>query len=61
MFMDIIGYKGLNLGIDSEHVRDVFKNWFAHKIVSPWPGFKMLSRIGAPYGQYRKFNSYTLW
>ncbi|MBB6237541.1 RHS repeat-associated protein [Pedobacter sp. AK013] len=56
-----IGHKGFNMGIDSEYVRDAFQNWFAHKIVSPQPGFRMLSKTVAPYAQYRKFNPYTLW
>jgi hypothetical protein len=42
---------------------DVFQNWFAHKIVSAQPGFRMLSSGGSIFMQYQtpyKHRS-TLW
>ena len=56
-----IGYRGLHLGTNSEHVRDVFQNWLAHTIISPQPRFDMLSRDWKGFSKYQTFNSYTLW
>ncbi|MFK8308351.1 polymorphic toxin type 23 domain-containing protein, partial [Capnocytophaga cynodegmi] len=56
-----VGYKGWRVGTNSEYVRDVVQNWFAHTIVSPQPGFRMLSRDWQQYYQYQTKNPYTLW
>lgn len=56
-----IGYKGWRVGTNSEYVRDVVQNWFAHTIISPQPGFRMLSKNWLPYIQYQTRNPYTLW
>ncbi len=58
-----LGYKGSRWGFNSEGIRDVFQNWFAHKIVSAQPGFRMLSSGGSIFMQYQtpyKHRS-TLW
>ena len=58
-----VGYKGYKVGVNSEHVRDVFQNWFAHKVLSPQPGFRMLSNDWNKYFQYNSpmLNKSTLW
>jgi hypothetical protein len=56
-----LSYKGFNVGVNSEHVRDAFQNWFAHKMVSPQPGFRMLSRTWNPYAQFRTNNGFSRW
>ena len=56
-----IGYKGMNIGVNSEHVRDFVQNWFAHTIVSPQPGFRMLSNNWAIYSIYQTKNKFTQW
>lgn len=56
-----IGYKGLNIGLNSEHIRDGFQNWFAHKFISPQPGFRMLDNSINPYFQFQNQNNFTLW
>lgn len=58
-----VGYKGYKVGVNSEYVRDVFQNWFAHKILSPQPGFRMLSNNWNGYFQYNTpmINKATLW
>lgn len=56
-----LSYRGFNVGVNSEHVRDAFQNWFAHKFVSPQPGFRMLSRNWDLYSQFRTENKYSRW
>lgn len=54
-----LSHKGYSVGVNSEHVRDAFQNWFAHKKLSPQPGFKVLSRAWNPYAQFRTNNSFS--
>ena len=56
-----IGYGGWRVGTNSEHIRDAVQNWFAHKIISPQPGFRMLDTSWNGFYQYQTRNSYTLW
>lgn len=58
-----VGYRGYKVGVNSEHVRDAFQNWFAHKLLSPQPGFRMLSNTWNGYFQYNTpmINKSTLW
>jgi hypothetical protein len=58
-----VGYRGYKVGVNSEHIRDVFQNWFAHKVLSPQPGFRMLSNDWNKYFQYNSpmLNKSTLW
>lgn len=58
-----VGYRGYKVGVNSEHVRDAFQNWFAHKLMSPQPGFRMLSNTWDKYFQYNTpmINKSTLW
>jgi Bacterial toxin 23 len=56
-----VGYKNFNIGFNSEKYRDAFQNWFAHTIVSPQPGFKLLSSNAQFFNQYRTQNPFTVW
>ena len=56
-----IGYGGWRVGTNSEYIRDAVQNWFAHKIISPQPGFRMLDTSWNGFYQYQTRNSYTLW
>ena len=56
-----IGYRGYKIGTNSEHIRNAFQNYFAHKIVTPQAGFRMIDRKWNSYFQYLTPNKYTLW
>ncbi|MFC0343431.1 polymorphic toxin type 23 domain-containing protein [Epilithonimonas hispanica] len=57
-----IGYGNYRIGIDSDrYVRHVFQDIFAHYIVSPQPGFNVLSPGLSPYFQYQTNNPFTAW
>ncbi len=56
-----LGHKGYHTGINSEHIRNAFQNWFAHTVVAPQPRFKMLDKRWNPYFQYQSLNKYSLW
>ncbi|EKY14073.1 hypothetical protein HMPREF9073_02339 [Capnocytophaga sp. oral taxon 326 str. F0382] len=56
-----IGYSGHKIGTNSEHIRNAFQNYFAHKIISPQAGFRMIDRKWNSYYQYLTPNKYTLW
>ncbi|ASF42583.1 polymorphic toxin type 23 domain-containing protein [Capnocytophaga endodontalis] len=56
-----IGYRGYKIGTNSEHIRNAFQNYFAHKIVTPQAGFRMIDRKWNSYYQYLTPNKYTLW
>ncbi|WP_024742023.1 polymorphic toxin type 23 domain-containing protein [Tenacibaculum maritimum] len=55
------GYKGHRIGVNSEHVRNLFQNIIAHDIASPQPRFDLLTRDWQGYYQYQSYNPYTLW
>jgi hypothetical protein len=54
-------YKGFRGGINSEYIRDGFQNWFAHKVMSPQPGFRMLNHRVNPYFQHQTRTKFSLW
>jgi hypothetical protein len=56
-----LSYLGFNVGANSEHVRNVFQNKFAHTVLSPQPGFRILSSNWRAYLQYKSLNKSTLW
>jgi len=56
-----LGYKGAQIGINSERVRHGFQNVFAHDICRPQPAFLMLNRDVNSYMQYRSPNKFSLW
>ncbi len=56
-----IGYKGYQFGRNSEGIRNLIQNEFAHKKISYQPYFKVLPILPENYFQYRSYNSYTLW
>lgn len=56
------GYGNYRIGIDSDrYVRHVFQDIFAHYIISPQPGFCVLSPGLSPYFQYQTRNPFTSW
>lgn len=57
-----IGWGNYRIGIDSDrHVRHPIQNIGAHSIVSPQPGFEILSGGIKPYFQYQTINPFTSW
>lgn len=57
-----IGWGNYRVGIDSDrHVRHPIQNIGAHTIVSPQPGFEVLSGGIKPYFQYQTINPFTSW
>jgi len=57
-----IGWGNYRVGIDSDrHVRHPIQNIGAHTIVSPQPGFEVLSGGVKPYFQYQTINPFTSW
>lgn len=55
------GYKGFNIGTNSEYNRGVFQNKFAHKNGEEFPIFTELSRMVNLDAYYRTLNPYTTW
>ncbi len=57
-----LGYKNKRTGINSERVRHLFQNVFAHDIVRPQGYFKVTSWDIKRYTQYKSYNSpFTSW
>jgi len=56
-----IGYGDYRVGANSEKIRHVFQNQFAHGVVSPQPAFKVLDNKWNPYYYYGTSNRYSLW
>ena len=57
-----IGWGSYRLGMDSDmYIRRPFQNWFAHGIVSPQPGFEVLTMGINSFFQYQTNNKFTSW
>jgi hypothetical protein len=59
-----LGFKGSRIGWNSESIRDLFQNRFAHEIVSPQEYFKRMPNgyPGQSHFQFSNFNNpYSLW
>lgn len=59
-----LGFKGQRIGWDSESIRDLFQNKFAHERVSPQPYFRRMPQgyPGRLYTSTTQFNNkYSLW
>jgi hypothetical protein len=57
-----IGWGNYRVGIDSDrHVRHPIQDIGAHSIISPQPGFHVLSNSINPYFQYQTRNKFTSW
>ncbi|MCP1300224.1 polymorphic toxin type 23 domain-containing protein [Chryseobacterium sp. S0630] len=57
-----IGWGNYRIGIDSDrHIRHPIQNIGAHSIISPQPGFEVLSGGVKPYFQYQTINPFTSW
>ena len=59
-----LGFNGNRIGWNSEGIRDLFQNKFAHEIVKPQEYFRRLTNgyPGASYFQFSNFNNpYSLW
>jgi hypothetical protein len=57
-----IGWGNYRIGIDSDrYVRHPIQNIGAHGIISPQPGFEVLSGGIKPYFQYQTINPFTSW
>lgn len=55
-------YKNMRIGIDSDrYIRHPIQNIGAHSIISPQPGFKVLTGEINPYLQYKTRNQFTSW
>jgi hypothetical protein len=48
-------------GVNSEKVRHLFQNKFAHNLIAPQAYFRNMSWDWKPYYQYQTNNPYTLW
>ncbi len=55
------GYKSFSFGVNSENIRHVFQNKFAHGIISPQPAFKKLNNYWKAYSHFGTQQRYTLW
>lgn len=57
-----IGWGNYRVGIDSDrYVRHPIQDIGAHGIISPQPGFEVLSGSIKPYFQYQTINPFTSW
>ena len=56
-----VGYGNYSFGVNSEKIRHVFQNQFAHGIVSKQPAFRMLNNNWNAYSHYGTRSRYTLW
>jgi hypothetical protein len=56
-----LGYKGFRVGASSERFRHAFQNQFAHGLIAPQPGFKMLNSNFNPYFYMGTNSRYSLW
>jgi Bacterial toxin 23 len=59
-----LGFKGQRIGWNSEGIRDLFQNKFAHEIVNPQAYFRRLAAgyPGSLYTSTTRFtNKYSLW
>jgi len=56
-----LGYGQYRIGLNSEYIRNVFQNQFAHKVCKPQAWFKKLSTSWDPYFYYGTTNRYSLW
>lgn len=56
-----LGYGNYSFGVNSEKIRHVFQNQFAHGIVSKQPAFRMLNNNWNAYSHYGTRSRYTLW
>lgn len=55
-----IGYKGIRIGVNSEHVRHAIQNSFIHRLIDDGE-FETTSWDWKPYSQYRTANIFTSW
>jgi hypothetical protein len=59
-----LGYKGMRYGWNSEGIRHIFQNKFAHNMVSPQAYFRRMPNgyPGQSHFQFSNFNNpYSLW
>jgi hypothetical protein len=57
-----LGYNGYRVGWNSEGIRHLFQNKFAHGWVKPQPYFRVLGGGGSIYSEVSSFsNPYSLW
>lgn len=55
-----IGYKGIRIGVNSEHIRHAIQNSIIHRLIDDGE-FETTSWDWKPYYQYRTSNIFTSW
>lgn len=55
-----IGYKGIRIGVNSEHVRHAIQNSLIHRLIGDGE-FETTSWDWKPYSQYKTPNYFTSW